>query len=174
MNIITQICPVCGKDFLTKGYKRPRTYCSPRCQKQHDARTKDKPCPKCGKLMFWKSKMCANCHHAYLRSLSGSQTLNWCGGTTTDSGYKLIFLPNHPYSAATGYIREHRLVMEEKIGRYLRPEEKVHHLNGIRTDNRISNLALVSVGNHQHHTLLKLSQKHIRELEAQLSQQKLL
>ena len=52
-------------------------------------------------------------------------------------------VPGHPRARASSpYVFEHILVMEEKIGRYLRPEESVHHLNGVNEDNRPENLEL--------------------------------
>ena len=67
---------------------------------------------------------------------------NWKGGKKYQNGYILIHKPDHPNSISYGYIFEHRLVMEEYLGRYLEKGEVVHHINSKRNDNRIENLEL--------------------------------
>ena len=60
------------------------------------------------------------------------------------SGYIMRKAPYHPYANSRGYVPEHRLVMENQINRYLVPrKELVHHINGVRDDNRIENLQKV-------------------------------
>lgn len=70
---------------------------------------------------------------------------SWKGGRRViDGGYIEIYKPSHPTSRSNGYIKEHRWVMEQYLGRPLLKNENVHHINGIRDDNRIENLELWS------------------------------
>lgn len=64
-------------------------------------------------------------------------------------GYIFVKAPNHPNVNGQGYVQEHRLVMEEMLGRYLGPNEIVHHINGIKDDNRQENLKMVTQRNHR-------------------------
>lgn len=81
--------------------------------------------------------------------LKGEQSPWWKGGRiVTAEGYVLIKKLDHPSARSNGYVPEHRLVMESHIGRYLNPNEHIHHKNEITTDNRIENLQIVSPGEH--------------------------
>lgn len=80
----------------------------------------------------------------------GANNIRWNGGKTQSEGYILITKPEHPFcQKSRGYVFEHRLVVEQQIGRYLSPEEQCHHINEIRDDNRPENLmAFVNASAH--------------------------
>ncbi len=69
---------------------------------------------------------------------------NWKGGKfkRKRDGYIFILAKYHPYQDENGYVPEHRLIIERKLKRFLKPIEVVHHKNKKRDDNRIKNLKL--------------------------------
>jgi len=68
----------------------------------------------------------------------------WKGGKVSMLGYVFLKVKDHPYANKEGYVKRSRLVMEKFIGRYLQPQETIHHINEIRNDDRIENLKLCS------------------------------
>lgn len=128
---IVKNCLFCGNQY--KSYKADnRKYCSRKCMGKAP-RTKE-----------WRIKQAEA-----RKTKIGPKASNWKGGRRKHKGYILIYCPNHPFKIMRFYVREHRLVMGKHLGRYLRPEEVVHHINGDKTDNRIENLQLFK--NHSEH-----------------------
>jgi len=75
--------------------------------------------------------------------LAGDKHWNWKGGREkTIKGYIQLTLRGYPNSDSRGRILEHRVIMENILGRYLKKGEVVHHINGVRDDNRPGNLKL--------------------------------
>lgn len=87
---------------------------------------------------------------------------NWKGGSRkTAKGYRQILMPEHPRADRTGYVMEHIVVWENATGSTLPDSCVIHHLNGVKTDNRIENLCAMQRGAHTtfHHTGAKRSEE---------------
>lgn len=81
-------------------------------------------------------------------NISKSKRVGIGNKSETKAGYIRIYFPDHPKSDAYGYILEHDLIMECYIGRWLKENEVVHHINGDRKDNRLKNLQLMTRSEH--------------------------
>jgi len=91
------------------------------------------------------------------------------GGYTMLNGYRLLKKKEHPRANGRGYVMEHILIAEQKLGRPLAPDEVVHHLNGIKYDNREENLFVMPRRKHSPKLVENALRTRIRELEGRLT-----
>ena len=115
-------------------------------------------CPVCGGRKGVASQKCNTCW-AKTRKREGHP--RWQGGRNFSrrDGYITILLPSGKR------MLEHRFVLEEKMGRPLKPSEIGHHLNGVRDDNRPENLVAIPRSFHPSNTFVEALQARIRQLE---------
>jgi len=59
-----------------------------------------------------------------------------------------VYVPDHPAANGQGYVLRYRYVVEQSLGRFLRSDEEVHHINGDPLDDRIENLAVMAKSEH--------------------------
>lgn len=76
----------------------------------------------------------------------GNKGFNWSGGRYKIHGHWMVYKPKHPNSNTRGYIYEHRLIMSEKLGRPLKKDEIVHHIDGNKENNKSKNLQVMTMG----------------------------
>jgi len=137
--MVTLKCQECGKEYEvmncrqwiggrgSKKYgKEQRKYCSRKCQLEAARR-------------FWKSP-----EERKRRSerAMGSKNGRWKGGERKIMGYVWVYYSGSHLHKVQGAIPRAVFVMEQHIGRRLKKEEVVHHMNSIKTDDRIKNLLL--------------------------------
>jgi hypothetical protein len=117
---ITLVCQSCGNE-----YKRPP-----------------------GEVV--RSRFCSRkCAWKFIGRNRGTSFRARTGGRKrSHQGYIAIYRPLHPNAHKDGYVWEHRLVAEEKYCRPLLRSESVHHINGIKDDNRPENLEVLSHAEH--------------------------
>lgn len=91
----------------------------------------------------------------------GEKHPGWKGGRALSHGYVRIKNPGHPGADCNGYVMRARLVMEDHVGRYLSPEEIVHHVDANRANDALPNLCLfANQRDHlRHHASLRRNEK---------------
>lgn len=149
-------CILCGGDVVGRGVSKGK-FCCQKCKWTWTNRNRKLianthyNCVVCGvqvsvyispsrKGVDYKMMFCSRkCKGIYL---SGDKHPMWAGGKHKCNGYIVVYAPDHPLAGARNTVPEHRLIMEEHIGRYLTKDEVVHHENEDESDNRLLNLRL--------------------------------
>lgn len=126
-NKVTLVCSHCGKSYKTRASRK---------------QTKRNFCSR-------------KCQHSFF--IGNNAPAYKTGRKITEAGYVLILKPGHPRRVGGSYVYEHILVMEKHLGRFLEKNEVVHHINGVKVDNRVDNLQVVSPQEHRKiHTTVKI------------------
>lgn len=106
-----------------------------------------------GRTVHTCSRLCQAERYKREGTQRGENSGTWKGGIAyTQDGRKLVKVHDHPHANISGYVYNYRLVMEKMIGRYLTPEEVVHHLDDDPTNDEPSNLVLCA-NNAEHRRL---------------------
>lgn len=157
------ICKCCG---ITFEYRRKgQKYCSDKCQKSAPrvgvTKSVITQCFTCNKDIVLKPhqirdhNFCSKqCQNVWKGTKTGESSSQWRGGIyMTNQGYRFLRQPDGTYKA------EHRIVMEEKIGRELLSDEVVHHIDEDKLNNDINNLQLMTRSEHieEHRNALYMS-----------------
>jgi hypothetical protein len=162
-------CQFCGNTFTMKRgfvnayrkkWNRDPMYCNMKCSDAGRRRASDernkRPCLHCGAIFLKKRRFAADtiyreqkfcnltCKGAYHTKMAAEKFMRGeYGRHVKRNGYVWISVPKG-VTGKKGSVMEHRFVMSQHLGRELFAEETVHHINGDRSNNDLTNLELFS------------------------------
>lgn len=175
----TKRCEECATEF----YAKPNTvsrFCSSECHNRHQRRSRVVlTCPVCaqdfslGKATAagrGESPTCSRACDTLRRTTNAvGREHNGRPAVRDHDGYIRVWQPDHPKAFRNGWVLEHRLVMEQVLGRFLETGEHVHHINGRKWDNRPENLAVL--GHSEHSVITQAERKtELAQVRAELAE----
>lgn len=146
-------CPNCEEQFSTF-MSVNKTCCSAACARELAKRRRierlSRPCEICGTTFVPKHPKTPGRFCSYkCRGVSETEE------RVPRGKYFAVLSHGHPNASRQGYVLEHRLVMEAMIGRYLRADEVVHHIDENPSNNSTDNLQLMTDLEHKRHHAAK-------------------
>lgn len=158
-SLLKVVCCECGTEVLkSASFQKSCVSCQIR----------RRTCKVCGRITKCRRIRQGHCWPCYQASdpRLGEKHPGWKGGRISSNGYILVHAPRHP-RAEKSYVREHIIVWEQNHGELLPDGWVVHHLNGVKDDNRPENL--VGLSTMEHVNVLAAKAARIRELEAEIT-----
>lgn len=139
------ICQYCGKEFELKSsetrVKENKVhYCSAECRNNGMKKGKILKCKYCGEKFYTtRHDFCSRkCAKEYRKE-------NYKHKLYIENGYICRYINGYNKK---GNVKEHRYIMEQYLGRKLKSNEVVHHIDGNRENNDIKNLQVMTRGEH--------------------------
>lgn len=129
-------------------------------------------CNYCGRIFFrnrkvllqpliFCSRKCSSLFKKILVKKSGF-------GNRIPSTYRYVYKYVGIKNGTSRYRQEHRILMEEYLGRKLNKNEVVHHINGNGRDNRIINLKIIKLSKHSRLHASEFNQK-LKEIKSKMT-----